>query len=602
MMKQHGKHSASGFVGVSRDLVGIGKPGTTELAERNDYRRTSIARWAHRNREALFVFIGAILWFLPGIWWGTPVNGGGMRMSTWGTDEVGPWGAVDAVLAIVGYPRNELSPQYPLGQFMVQALFVWPYYLAFLFPSVLGKLGLTELATSGATLLVLHRLPSVLMAAGTVVVVFIAARRTAGTVAGAVSAAAIATTGPLLYYARTSNVDAGALFWTALALMVALPAVREGFTTRRAIAIGLCAGIGTATKDQQYAFFLGLGIVLVASHFMDRRASGDWRGWWHAPVAGLVAAATLYLLASGIVVLPQWFAGHVRFITRVPDAPEHVVALAGFRYGTPATMAGYTELAGNAGAQLIAAIGVPIFALGIAGIAYTLVADRRLACLLLVPTLVLALGVIVPVRLVLPRVLLPVDLILCLFSGFAVAAAVRRRGAFRRAATIVAIAGIAWAGVRGADLTFQMLHDSRYEAGAWLERNVSPGDIVGYYGAPLKLPRLSTHAVVTPLPGQSEYAYARRVPLTLEPPTFIISIPQLITERVHEWTVPDETFAHLFDESSGYQQVLAIQTPALWPRPLLVAPSVNPPVRIFARRDIVPRLYYPVRVDLPDPH
>jgi hypothetical protein len=70
---------------------------------------------------------------------------------------------------------------------------------------------------------------------------------------------------------------------------------------------------------------------------------------------------------------------------------------------------------------------------------------------------------------------------------------------------------------------------------------------------------------------------------------------------VHEWSLPDSTFRHLMDGTAGYQQVLAIQTAALFPRPLRVAPAVNPPVRVFARRDMVGRLPGPVRIELPDP-
>ena len=57
----------------------------------------------------------------------------------------------------------------------------------------------------------------------------------------------------------------------------------------------------------------------------------------------------------------------------------------------------------------------------------------------------------------------------------------------------------------------------------------------------------------------------------------------------------------LFDPASGYQQVYAGQTAALWPRPLQTATFVNPPVRIFARNDVVARLREPPRIGLPDP-
>ena len=365
--------------------------------------------WLRRHRASLIVFAAATVWFLPGLWWGLPINSSTERMLAWGTDELGPWGAVDAILAIVGRPRNDISPQYPLAHFLVQALFVWPYYLPHyigtMFPSVAAKIGFPQQQASLGVLMLLHRLPSLLMAAGTVAVVHGTARRMAGNAAGWMAAAAVATIGPLLYYARTSNTDVGALFWTALALLLAAHALYEGLTTRRAIAIGVCAGIGAATKDQQYAFFLGLGLVLLFTHFADRRRAGALRGWWRAPIAGLGAAAVSYVALSGIILLPQWFLGHVRFITRVPDPeiPEQILALADAYHSTPATLAGYLQLASNAGSQLAAAIGLPIMGLALVGIVYAARTDRRLLGLLIVPPLCLALGVFAPARLVLPR-------------------------------------------------------------------------------------------------------------------------------------------------------------------------------------------------------
>jgi cytosine/adenosine deaminase-related metal-dependent hydrolase len=147
-----------------------------------------------------------------------------------------------------------------------------------------------------------------------------------------------------------------------------------------------------------------------------------------------------------------------------------------------------------------------------------------------------------------------------------------------------------------------MQRDSRYQAARWLERNRQPGDTLGYYGARFKLPRLRRDLLVTPAPDQYLPAelYGARGPVT-RTPQFILVIPQLLSEPVHEWSLPDSVFRGLMDGSLGYDQVLAIQTPAIFPRPLRVAPAVNPPLRLFARQDVATRLPGPVRVELPDP-
>ncbi len=552
--------------------------------------------WLQRHRVTLLVVAAGVLWFLPALWWGLPDFTPTMRVRAWGPDELAPTGALEAVLAVLSRNTRALSPQYPLGQYLVQACFVWPYRI---FVMAADNLGLPAQSESLRVLTLLHRLPSVLMAAGTVAAVRAAAARMADDArAGWIAAAAVATAGPVIYYARTSNVDAGALFWTALAMVLAVQALQGGLTVRRSLALGLCAAAGTATKDQQYAFFAGLALVVLASHLAQLRRGGATRGWWRAPLAGLAAAAALYLAMSGIVLLPRWFLGHVRYVLHGSNRPiaQEFRVLAGFYYSNPATLAGYARVAANVAAQLLAALGAPLIVLALGGAVHAARHERRLLALLALPPVFIFLGVIAPVRFVLPRFLLPVDLVLCCFAGIGLAAGWRASPRWRAATGLLAAAGIGWTTLRGVDLTVQMLRDARYQAGAWLARAVQPGDTVAYYGATLKLPALRTDAVVTPGPWQ----YLGAEPAT-RTPAFIVSVPQQITEPVHEWVVPDSTFGRLLDGSLGYRQVLAIQAKALFPRPLLVSSFVNPPVRVFARNDVAERLRDQVRVELPDP-
>jgi hypothetical protein len=552
------------------------------------------------RREAAALFLAALVWFLPGIWWGLPEVTATTQVGRWGVDGLGPLGAINAIHALLGRDVP-LSPQYPLGQYLVQALFVWPYYLG---AQIVDNLGFPPHEVSARVLVLLHRVPSLLMAAGTVVAAATLARRaTRSPAATWFAAATVATVGPIMHYARTSNVDAGALFWTAMALLPALDALRHGLTPKRAIVLGLCSAAGVATKDQQYAYFLGLAVVLLAVHLGTRRDPADGHPRWKAPLAGLGATTGAYLLLSGALLLPEWFSTHVDFIRHgsTRDISEALRQRIGFYYSSPATAAGYWQVVVETSRQLLAAVGAPVLALALAGAAHLAYRDRRLLVFLLIPPVALFAGVIVPVRFVLPRFLMPVDLILCLLAAVAVAEAVRFarwRGITRALAT----GAVAWGVVRGGDLTWQVLRDSRLEAAAWLDQNLEPGDTLGYYGARFKLPRLRRDLRVAPAPGQylPEAVYGSNDPVP-GAPRFLIVIPQVHSEPVHEWSLPDSTFRHLMDGTAGYQQVLAIQTAALFPRPLRVAPAVNPPVRVFARRDMVGRLPGPVRIELPDP-
>ncbi|MEQ1693224.1 MAG: hypothetical protein ABMA00_18175, partial [Gemmatimonas sp.] len=552
------------------------------------------------GRSRLVVFLAATAWLLPGIWWGLPQSTTEFVRRVWGVDELGPHGSLNAIRAMLGF-EGYVTPQYPLAHYFVQALLVWPYHLAML---LADNVGLPPQSDSLVVLVLLHRLPSVLMTAGTVTAAAVLIRRISGSASSSwFVAAAVASIVPLLYYARTSNVDAAALFWTTVALLPATSALRDGLTARRAMLIGLCAAAAIATKDQQYAFFAGLAIVLAASHVHRVRAGVETGAAWKAPVLGAVVAIGAYLLLSGALILPSWFAGHIAFIREGSAAaiPQHLRGLIGTYFEHPATIAGYSQVTVDTFTLVHSAVGAPIMVLALIGGVMLAKENRWMLALLLVPVLSLFAGVIVPVRFVLARFVLPVDLVCCLLAGVAIAGALRV-SRWRTIGQFAAAGTVGWAVLRGADLTWQMHADARYEAEPWLDHNLRRGDTLAYYGAARKLPGMRRDIVIVPAPDQylPDLVYGRGGPPTTVPP-FIIVIPQLPTESAHEWNVPDSSFTALIDTAGAYRQVLAIRTRSLFPRFLLSASSVNPTVRVFARRDIATSRGITPRVDVPLP-
>lgn len=547
--------------------------------------RSALESAFHRHRVSLYVFVGSLLWFVAGLWWGLPIKNDLFEMNFWGTDELGPGGAVGAVMALLRMGDN-LSPQYPLAHYFVMAIFVWPYY---------AVAHLLDHRPSPAVMMLLHRLPSALMAAGTVTAARAILQRIVGSLAGWFTALAVATISSALFYARTSNVDAAALFWTTISLLVALKPLREGLTTRSAVTVGLCVATATATKDQQYAFSVGLGLVLLTTHLLLRRQSRTWSGWWRAPAIAFFVAAASYLLLSGALLLPAWFGRHVQFITASDylKLSQEDRAQIGFYYSNPATVAGYTKLASDVGSQLAAAVGLPMIALALIGIVISAGSNRRVFALLTCPPLFLLFGVIAPVRFVLPRFLLPVDLIICLFAGVTVGSAVRFLRAPRTAIMLLALVALGYSVLRAVDLTYQMVNDSRYEVGNWVARNTQPNDTLGYFGGD-RLPRHWSSATTIP----ADHLFDSTAPPPTEMPMFLFSVPTQVNEPIHARQITERVFRGLVNGSLGYQQVFGFMTPALWPRPLLAAPQVNPPIRVFARNDVVSRLVDPPRINL----
>ncbi len=550
------------------------------------------------QREAGLLFVVATMWFLPGITWGLPENSALFTRSIWGTDELGPTGAIDVVRAIFGGDAT-ITPQYPLGHYFVQAIFVWPYYLAV---QLADRFGFPAQTPSPSILTLLHRLPSVLMAAGTVVASAMVVQRVTRRVgASRFTAIAAATIGPLMYYGRTSNVDAAALFWSTLALLPAVDALRLGLTDRRAVQLGLCAALGMATKDQQYAYFLMLGAVLFVQHVRAGTRPAAAPGGWRPVVVALTVFASAYVACSGALLLPEWYAQHLAFIRHGSSSgvPAELRARIGFYYSNPGTLAGYTRLGLDGIALVLAAVGALMCALALLGASRLWRVDRWLLALLVMPLVGLIGGVFVPVRFVLPRFLLPIDLVCCLLAGIGVAQLLAS-ARWRSAGQLTAIGALAWSVVRAGDTTWQMLRDARYETELWLARNLRPGDTLAYYGGRRKLPRVRRDVLVTKAPDQylPLRVYGSAGPITHTPP-FIIVIPQQVAEVQHEWNVPDTIFTALLDGTRGYRQVLAIQSPALFPRPRYTVPFVNAPVRVFARNDMADRLTGVRRIDLP---
>jgi hypothetical protein len=129
-----------------------------------------------------------------------------------------------------------------------------------------------------------------------------------------------------------------------------------------------------------------------------------------------------------------------------------------------------------------------------------------------------------------------------------------------------------------------MLNDSRYEAGDWFRQNAVAGDRVTYTDGAYKLPRLEHGILTLPVPPASEAMSA----LERYQAEFITVIPVLRLEVEHEYFLPDEAYRRLVDGSAGYVQVLGVQSPSPLGKRLIT--FVNPPVKVFARKELLSRV------------
>jgi 4-amino-4-deoxy-L-arabinose transferase-like glycosyltransferase len=390
---------------------------------------------------------------------------------------------------------------------------------------------------------------------------------------------------PMFYFARTSNVDMGALLWTALGLAVFSSALRYGLTDRRALWLGVLAGLATATKDASYAPFAAMGAVLVVRHWPGRPGlSGHRSKWLQAPSIAIVAGGLTYAVASGLLFSLQRWLNHVEFVL-------HGSGVEGsYYFSTPPTVVGYLAVLADTARYVVQSLGWPVAIAAVIGV--VLAARReRAALLLLLPILGIFLGVVAPVRFVLFRFVMFMAYTLTLFAGLCLGILWQRSRRWspplgRAMAVAAVVACLGWAAARGVDLTVQMARDSRYAVAEWLKRNAESGDVIGFYGAARKLPAIQGGVETVQLTSQPELPGTDIA--TIEPPDFVLVIPQQEKEPVHEGALSAADFQAFMDGSWGYELVLAVRGPTFTGE--RTVSFVNPPARVFARRDILSRL------------
>src|SRR5581483_140208 len=253
-------------------------------------RRAAAHVWSDPIRRALAAVVaGSLLLDALGIWWGLP--------SAWAGDELTPKAVL---IALSHHFSSGWFDRYPPLPFYVLTIAYSPWLLV----DALGWVQLTD-AQQVTLLSLLARLVSVAAGAGTIVAVYVSGAHAFGRRAGLWAAAAMALVPMFVFYAKTANPEVPYVFWFAVALACYLRALETG-AARDMILFGACAAMSICTKDQAYALFLSMPIVLMFRWraVVDRRL-----------VLGGAAAAAVFILVQNIPLNAHGFVGHVRDIT-----------------------------------------------------------------------------------------------------------------------------------------------------------------------------------------------------------------------------------------------------------------------------------------------
>jgi 4-amino-4-deoxy-L-arabinose transferase-like glycosyltransferase len=464
-------------------------------------------------------------------------------------------------------------------------------------PSAAYPYGFSDPVAALRDLSMLAHFLSVLLGAGVVLATFVAGRTLWGNREGVWAAAMVLLMYPMFFYSRTSNVDVPTLFFVAWSVAALARLLTLGFTRRRVAAFGALAGLAVATKEPAAALYLGLPLLLLVPHeewagFRDPRAVA------RMALVGLGCAFVAYAVGSGMVLdFVRWKAHIYSSVVRTADVARGAIV---FTTAWPTTLEGHVGLVREIVVRLGQTLTPPGLVLSVAGMAAAFRSARRSTWLLVMATTYL-LTLFLVARSAHLRYVLPAAFFLAMFSGVAVAralrsgvTAIRWSGAWAAAVTI-AIA-VLWA----TNLTHAMIRDSRYAAGRWIAAVARPGDRLEYFGAMYKNPPLprevaSGHAIEY-LGGEIR---APRDDATVEriragwrerAPRFILLTPDLtsLPGEPYPQSCPPQIYRDLEDGVLGYVRAELFVTPPLIGfigRPSLDYQAVNPEVHIYVQRD-----------------
>ncbi|HSK17626.1 MAG TPA: glycosyltransferase family 39 protein [Longimicrobiales bacterium] len=552
-------------------------------------------------RTALLLAGVAFVLYASGLRWGLPYATAPERVDAWAVDDETPLGPLAELHNILD-PKPDRNLGYPL-LYPFTVLVAYAPYMVYLAvtdglesPGGEYPFGLSDPVLSLRVLGLIAHLVTTLLAVAAVVATYDAARVAWGRRAGVAAALFAMTAAPMFYYARTGNVDVPMLCFLMLAYAAFARMVVSGYTVRRAVALGIFVGLSLATKEAALGAFLAMPVVVFELSRRQRQLPVGSMAFWKPHLQALLASFLALGAGSGLFVEPGRYLAHLRYLggrvneLAVSDAGSAAVRTFGYTFGEHIAYARalLIDLQSilNPGGLALAAAGVAIACW-----------RRERAALLIVPIASYLGWIFLSLRAAQVRYMLPAAVMLACFAGYAVLCASRsKRPVFRYGVSAAAVVILLVQLLRGVDLTYQMVNDSRFAAAAWFEQQARPGDRVEFFGPSQKLPPLDAQVVSDRATGY----YGMYVPAQVDEakvqeilsgwqerrPRFVIAIPDHTSPAgvQHSHTFPSALFNALMEARYGFHPAVYFRTPPLFPwlpAARLDYPVVNPPIQVF---------------------
>jgi hypothetical protein len=556
-------------------------------------------RQAQRTRlTVLALVLLAIALYAPMIGWGVPYATAPDRTRPFSVDDILPLEPLAEMHNTFVISKPDRNYGYPWWHYFVVAIAYTPY-LGYLKlsgglsnPSPDFPFGLQDPVSSLQWLTLIGRMVTLGMAAGTVIAAYGFSRTLWGHRAGIIAAVLTSLNYLMWYYSRTGNLEVPAFFWTSIGCTIFAIILVKGLTMRRTVGLGMFAGLAMATKDQALVYFLPFAVLLLLPRF-NHAPGAPYQT--RAVLGGLGAFLVAYLICTGMVVDPQ---RHITHVYSLFFDQRRVTNASLYRPPYPTTWPGILRLTQAYGSTLLAGLSGPVVLVALGGALLALrTAPARLV--LWLPVVMLFLMLALPTGYAILRYVLPLTLFIDSFAAFGLVSL--RASRLRPVWIPLFVLLCGWRLLIGIDLTYAQYYETRGTAAAWFNTYARAGDRIGYFGITQQLPHLPATRQVERIAdnpnwtGRFDHGPVVLHALATEGPEYVIIIPDLYSKPGMERSgdCPPEVYEALVNGTTPYRLVAFFPTPTLlpgpWRRPLLDYPSVAPPVRIFARQDVLGR-------------
>lgn len=390
------------------------------------------------------VLLLALALFAYGISWGLPSPRG------WAGDEILPQAVRHAVAK--GFSGG-WHTKYPPFHYVLLALVQTP---------------LRWLRASHETLMLAGRWLSVVMALGTVWLIYRTGREIYGRRAAIFAALTTALIPPFVYFAKTANVDGPFLLWVAASFLFYVR-ILDRHRLRDYVLFAVCAMLAVGTKDQAYGLYVlsPLPILLSLHRHRAREGASGWLGTLldrrvlAAAGAGVVAFVLVFQLPWNL----RGFVRHVGLLTG--SQSEEAQAY-------PNSPSGHLQSFVQTSRHIQLCLGAPLYLAALigSGWAFRRGADprerSRLAALAVLGLsyYLTFLSVVLFSR---DRYVLPLVLILALFAGRLLDDFTARGEPWRPLRIALVAAALIFSVLYALSADLNMVNDSRYAAERWLQ-------------------------------------------------------------------------------------------------------------------------------------